>query len=511
MKHRCLKYGQGIFFLSLSLAFSYAQQPITITTNTKTAGQNFINHTEIKAKEWVFPEKIQGFYLDTMRNHLTVQTGKVNQDNAPRGTGMVVLYDLTRDAVKWHKNISFGTSSILQYSDIIILADANKAVRLNTETGKKQWKLSRQLFYLDQYTGIGLVYPPDQNQTTLEAYRLTDGKFLWSRPVNREYGWNDITHLTDSLLLIQSAGLHIVDLENGSGWDFSAETGHKDYTAAVVGTAAGVLVGVLTGYYSYNTGYSLVSDLCSNVWSDSTGYFFASRDKLTRLDPELKTIWYAELPRKKASKSDIFIADSLVYVLNKGYAFKEGKMVFFGQPFFAAFQLNNGEQVFMNDLSDKKEAITDYLTGDEMVICLWRDKISGYSMHDGFLNVECTLDPKVHGKLKSFTTDEFFTEVDSGFYPIDVLNPYDMYIITDSAFIVTVNERFEVTQVLDQNNYFRLYHSARNMQFLYKDNKTVVIGSDHKKIAEIEASSRAVYIRNKLYDFQGRNFIEYDF
>ncbi len=92
-------------------------------------------------------------------------------------------------------------------------------------------------------------------------------------------------------------------------------------------------------------GYNLVSDICSNVWMDSASYYFASREKLARLDTKLRPIWTSEISKKKSSKSSIFVQDSLVYMINFGFAIAGNRTTVFGNPFIAAFNKESGRQV----------------------------------------------------------------------------------------------------------------------------------------------------------------------
>ena len=45
--------------------------------------------------------------------------------------------------------------------------------------------------------------------------------------LNGGCGWNDILYLNDSIVLIVAAGLHAINIKNGTGWDYIAITGKK--------------------------------------------------------------------------------------------------------------------------------------------------------------------------------------------------------------------------------------------------------------------------------------------
>src|SRR5690606_1196566 len=95
-------------------------------------------------------------------------------------------------------------------------------------------------------------------ENMLEGIDLITGKPIWQREISREYSWNDVFYLNDSILLIAAAGLHTLNIFDGTGWDYNTITGKKDYTASAIGTGLGIVAGLLTGTYAVSTGHNLV-------------------------------------------------------------------------------------------------------------------------------------------------------------------------------------------------------------------------------------------------------------
>jgi hypothetical protein len=276
-----------LLFLCYSGFTLFAQSPLTILHNEKTAGKNLISNRDIRAEEHFFPERIDKYYLDATTGLLTLQLrGKSENGNWLKNTGKVVLYDMPSKEVKWIKRINYLQSNILQYDDMLIQAKANTTYRLNLETGKNQWQLANHISYIDPGTGIGIGYPYSSSvgySKRLEGIDLSRGKLVWHREINREYGWNDILPLNDSVILLVAAGLHTINLKNGGGWDYSTITGANDYTGTIIANTMGITLGLLTGTYLVFTGHNVVADVTSNVWMDSTNLYFASREKIASL------------------------------------------------------------------------------------------------------------------------------------------------------------------------------------------------------------------------------------
>ncbi len=171
--------------LCFTTTISFSQKPISILVNSNSAGKNYLTGSDIMATEIIFPTRIYNYSLDTNARRLTVQLrGTQLNQKILKGTGKLVMLDLTGYSQKWNININYLKSRILQYDDVIIRVKTNnESSRLNTENGKKLWSIYKEIFYIDSYTGIGIGYPLTSPGYTemLEGYDLTDGRLKWYR------------------------------------------------------------------------------------------------------------------------------------------------------------------------------------------------------------------------------------------------------------------------------------------------------------------------------------------
>jgi hypothetical protein len=358
-----------------------------------------------------------------------------------KNIGKVVAYDLNRDSQKWVKKFNYLQNNLLCYNDVLIQTSSLNSTRLDIETGLNQWQINKQIVYIDPLTQMGLAYPlsTEQNPERLEGFYISDGYQKWFRTIKKEYGWNDLFHLNDSVILLSASGLHTIKLKTGFGWDYDAVTGSKDYTSSIIANSAGLILGALTGTFVMYSGYDFVTDVVSNVWLESTCMFLAAREKIACLDMNGKMLWQTELPKKKASKSVLFIQDSIVYMVNLGYAKMGFRQVDFGVPFIAAFNKFSGRQIYLNELPDKKEPVVDYLTGAGELILLFKDYVAKYSIAEGRLISERQISVDLTGKLTGFGTGQFYEESDSVYQPIEAYNPDKIFLITDSLKVLTLN------------------------------------------------------------------------
>jgi len=61
-------------FLLLIFTSVFAQQNgLNVTTETKIMGKNYMNNSDIKGVELIFPDQIQKYFIDSISNFLSVQ------------------------------------------------------------------------------------------------------------------------------------------------------------------------------------------------------------------------------------------------------------------------------------------------------------------------------------------------------------------------------------------------------------------------------------------------------
>ena len=134
---------------------SFAQTPdILVFTNERSIGRIIETQEDIKAKEYIFPERIYDYYIDTVSKTITAQLRYVNDNGNWALRGKTVYYDLTTGRVKWTKNMSYITSSIQQFNNTIIFTKGAKSFRLNNETGKNLWRAKNDIYFVDPVARI---------------------------------------------------------------------------------------------------------------------------------------------------------------------------------------------------------------------------------------------------------------------------------------------------------------------------------------------------------------------
>jgi hypothetical protein len=498
-------------FIGLTIS---AQSELAILNNKRTIGKNNLTNKDVIAKEFVFPDRIHDTYIDTVTNCITVQLrGTSKNGKWLNNKGKIVLYDLKQQKEKWSKKINYQQSGIEQHSNLMIQTIANKSFCLNYENGENLWEVKNAIYYVEpfQKKGIGYKFSSFSGATnTLEGIDLTNGNTIWQRELNREYSWNDIFHLNDSTIVIVAAGLHSINVNNGLGWDYNTITGEKDYTATAVANAAGVALGVLTGTFVMSTGHNLVRDVVSNVLVDSLNIYFASKEKITRLNHKGQVEWFASLPEDLVSKSSIFKRDNILYMVNKGFAFMGYRQLDYGTPFLAAFDIKTGKQIFLSTINGKKDQINGFEINRDAISLVFKDRVSKYSMLDGSLILEETFNTETYGELNYFIGSQVYVKTDSIYKSLSLSDTTKQYLFTKSGKTIVLNDKLEIVNQIDYDQLYIYYLWDNDYKFIAKDNKTIVLDKYNKSVANLDISRETMKIGSKLYNIQDKSFVEID-
>lgn len=500
----------GILILFTIRSFSQ-KKDFRVVNNEIILGINYLDSSEIKGQEYIFPERIHETYLDTTTGFLTVQLrGTSKNGKWLKNSGQVMVYDLNNKGLKWSKKIGYLSSSLQQFSHTIIYSEINKSYCLDINTGNALWKVKNNIYYVDAVANIGIGYKY-KNSTgytnNLEGINLENGNVIWKKELNREYSWNNVLHANDSTLIIVAAGLHSINIKNGIGWDYNTVTGKKDYTATAGANVAGVALGILTGTFIMSTGHNLVRDVVSNVIVDSSIIYFSSAEQLAKINKETgEVIWNHPFPKKQASKSTIFTTATHIYMINNGYAFMGNRQLNFGKPFISAFEKESGKQEYLSLIDT--DPILGFKIMDEEIYLVFKNRIAKYSQVTGKLMLEKNFDNESFGELKYFVGNHvFITNENNEFISLPQSDTSKVYVFTSKGMSLSIDNQLNISKIINNEDLNIYYLQTEDYKFIAKDKFTWVIDNDGQKVAEINMTSKAFLIGETLYEKQNDKFI----
>ncbi len=500
-------------FLFIALK-SFSQSATDVIANNITIGKNNILQNEIIAKEYTFEKRIHHSYIDSITGYATLELRKLSKNGKIAGiNGLIVLFDLNTKTVKWTKKVDYSTSSIKQYNDIIILSKGNKTIRLNIEDGSEMWETKNDIYYVDASKKIAIGYKNTgfaSNLHTLEGIDLTNGITLWSKELNREYGWNRIFSLNESELLIAAGGLHRLNVKDGLGWDYETVTGKKDYTETIAKNVGGIALGLLTGTYIVSTGSNVVTDVVSNTLIDSTHIYMASKEQLACLKKDNGSIiWTYQLPEDSTSKSSLIIQDSSLILINKGYAFWRNRTINFGEPFILKINKETGKEVYFKSLNEKENPVYNYKIENDSLLALFKNQLTNYSLSDGLSGQSNTFNNETYGDFKFFVGNSLYKKAeDSDSNYVTVNDSINIFVQTSKGKTIKIDKKFNVIEAYDFDNLYLRHSIYKNFTLLNQKDYIIILDSNNKSIAELNVSFDSLIIGDKLYDLKDNKLLE---
>lgn len=510
--NRMKKLQLAFLLLSFTLT-AFAQQDMIVIANPVSIGTNYIQNAEIKGTEYFFSERIDDYKIDTINGIAAVYLrGLTKNGKNLSNKGSFVLYDLIAQQPLWSRKINYVNEKITFHGGQAMLNKADKVTALDRKTGEELWSGKSWIYYVDQASKIGVSYkisglnPTNDN---MEGIDLLTGNTIWKRDLDRSYGWDDIQRLTDSTVLITSTGLHSLNIKTGEGWDYKTLTGKKQTGEAVAKGLGSVVLGVLTGGTTFVSGVDVITGVVSNTLMDNTGIYLASAEKLSKLDKDGNVLWAVDLPKDKCSASTILRKEGNIYLINKGYAYENGRFRNYGQPFIAIFDEKDGTQVFFKNFEEKKLLLNDVDIQGDTLNLLFYNKFAQLSIKNNTMLTEKSFDTKKTGYLYNFVNESLFASENESFVNVRK-DCSEHLILTSNEKIIVFNGNGEEEKELNPGDFYSRFAKIPTGKMLFKDGKIVVVDNDGKKTAEINATSKAQLKGNRLYESEEKVLREID-
>ncbi|MBP1645002.1 MAG: hypothetical protein H6Q16_577 [Bacteroidetes bacterium] len=502
-----------LFFAFLIFSFalqSFSQKDAKILTSDTILTKDLITNSDIKAKVYTFEDRVYNFYIDSTSNTTTISLRKLAKNQKEyKSEGNILVFDFNKDDILWDKKISYDNENFYQYDSLLIYSENSKIELWSIRNGNQLWNSDRNLYYTIPKKKIALTYPNTQNSEKLEALDLATGNSLWKREIENESGWEDIQSVNDSIYLIYANGFHTVNINDGKGIDFKATTDDKDYTGVIIVSAASIALGILTGSYDIPEAEpSVVDNIRSNVLIDSSAILFASRNKLSKIVNDKLTLWEVDLPKKEISHSNLFKKDSVLFMVNYGYAKKEGKKIAYGKPFLKAYNESNGNLIYSVILEG--ESVLEYKISKDRIIFLFDNGISKYSLIDGSFISNRKFDTERYGNITSFVDSNVYYN-NNYIYQSLIKEGRNNYCVNFSTgYIQLLNSRFETIEEKPYDELYFLDSKYNEFEILTQDTLTMLINKDGVPVLNLSNFYYANISKGKLYGKNGNSLLEID-
>ncbi len=468
------------FIIAILLVTSIKAQQIQsdfFTVNDTIIGK-FMNGDDVVAKCYKTKFNIYKWNWNKENDVLFLQLRQTNKRKTSyKKEGVIAMIDLSDMSVKWNKDVNYSRVEVDQIDDILFYTEKKKSFCIDAETGSNLWQNNFDYYYIYPPMNIAVGYPKGEETNMAFAINLSNGEALWTKEIDRTLGWNDVYMLTDSVLLIATNGVTSVNLATGEGWTYNARENKTKVGEMIAVNAAGILLGALTGVYMYQTTPEQITGIVSNILiDDEDGVILASRDVISRINRAGELIWSADLPKKETSKSSVFLRDSTIYMINKGYAFSNGASILYGEPYIASFDLHRGNQNYLQIIPAKRDAIRSYQVVDDMLFLVFGDRVATYSLTDGSVINEKVIELDKNEQLSKFVESGVFVRnSDSVFVDVAYIYPEKNLLITNNNRIFSITDGLEADLLFDEDEVYAGRINKDDYRVISNNNKDFII------------------------------------
>ncbi len=342
-----------------------------VTVGVTAAGDSIIGRSidlsPFKVADYTYDSSTQRLYLDMI---VTKING--NWDNRNYYT----CYDLKTKKVLWN-------SSFKNYSPSAFFIGDNVARHMGAYCGVYDVQ-TRELLGKDPEDWIVYVdrehkFFLSQNGMAMDGTTLEE---LWDADINAKYGWSEIRYLGRDTIIIVADGLYVIDVKSGKGWQHQLKTGTDKYGNMVALNAIGLTAAVFTGVGVYGGSPDKFSGMCSNLLTVEDGWYLAGANAVIKVSRSGQEDWKVPLPEKHSGTSEIWVQGDSLFVLNKGYARKAGKIMPVDKPYLAAYAGRDGKLLY-NVPIDDKGIVNSMIVKDGMLYLRFEKSIGVYDVNSG--------------------------------------------------------------------------------------------------------------------------------
>lgn len=462
------------------------------------AGRDIREGTDLHAEVLNFPEKAGVTYYDRTNDLLLVMCSFEERERYTSWTkGELWVYDLAASKLLRRQKIRYADNAVYSADGIFVENPGTRAIGYDARTGKKRWKVKADIYFTDPENKVAVGYETLANRYDSDLLIGTDmetGKVIWERTVAKSSGWNDLYQLNDSVYFILASGLHTLNVRDGSGWSWYTRT--AEYARGLSGMGTGPLKG----------------SMVSNLEYDSTHVYFASKDKIAKLDVATgKPVWVSEYPDADVGSSVIFLAGSLVYMVNRGMATSPYGLVRHGVPFLAAYSRETGHPRYLVGTADSAAPVLSYEALDEDILLLNRETVECYDAATGALRfTQDYVEEDIGSPIQFVDRSATYTKTEDGkFRPLAEVSPRKAFALFDYGTVPAINSDLTVGYTMGLDQIWLKYEERNGLSFVSDGERTMVVDDATGEVrAELLVYDEGTFFGDTLvYTFENQVYL----
>ncbi len=492
----------GFVFVFICVGSFIAQTQINYYKSyTRDIGVSATSIKTITARTYSLTMPLYDYKTDTASDQLIFSTRK--KDAGGRlylNRGFIAGLDCTTDSINWLYESSRFDLNLT--GDFLLFSNETKTSRYDKKHGFEVFDFSDRIIYTIPAINAGLMYGNAKNKDELSCVSLLNGAVYWTATITGKENWLDVKYLNDTTLIIVANGLHAVNIHRGLLWSHAISTAEKSQKPLVLSIANKENVQKISSTIKTTAEENLVNEIASNILIDGDVIYLAGKQKMIAVKANGELLWETDLSALPISKTILTKSGSALTLINLGLSEFKDNYVLYGKPFVmnidgATGKINSQSKYTSENLIDFLPQKQSYLLADK------KNVIQTNANNEAYENM-IPLDDHKYGRFVEFINgDEYFTEKEGYYVPLNFINDNVVYFKTDN------NKVYGVDKVDVQYEYH--FTELFKMDKVYKDKtvisnfkNTFVINKNFELLATLNIVEPSIMMRNKIYFLGGR-------
>jgi len=490
-KHSLLAY----LLLCFVIQVSFAQDNPILTVKNVHIGKTDADNAVLNARVLYFEEYIDGLEggLENTDPFYVILRKKNKEGVAKKGKA--VCLDLKENKYLWTTKLRNLYSTVECKDTFHFLETEYTSSLINPQNGKPNWKLEGNVvaLYPSQNLGVFIRNIRGNNMVSfLEGVDLKTSIINWSYKIERGKGKINFSKLKEGNLLIESDGIHMINVLTGKGWSKQfpiVEYGFDPNNKREVSFCN-----------SISPLYNRVVGINSNVmFSDST-VTQAGRDGLYRIDRKTgNEIWKATLNENESSESIVLGMDSSLLLINLGKAEQHGKRVYHGKPFIHNYDVKTGEMRYSIENAPEKDILLDLSKKGDTLYFLYSSFAISRLISTGQIldSLFPSLPPET--KLNAIKKDAFYTSSDS----VHLISLHDttmkqLIVRRSDDQLEILTNKLQLVGSIPKGAYYKSLYNGDHFRVFERNDKFFLTDRNMKIRAKFEKADGFYFRKNQI-------------
>ena len=452
------------------------EHKMSIIFDDEPIGINLKTNQKIPSKRIHIEKLFSSIYYDSI-NHVILALVKEYENDGPFAD--LIAIDLKSSEILWQKELNLKKNNFSFDENILVFEEGKNLYTHDILTFEKKWEIPSKLYGVFTDYKIGLTMNKSfwqQYKDGLMGIDLHTGNVKWTNEnIKLKKGFNYKTFVKDSFFYFINDKFYGLNVKTGQHWESEFQF-YKDCSNY--------------SYYGY-------CPYCSNFAFDSFYFYIANENAIIKYDYYGKLISEMRFPNMvTASMSKLYINDSTLIIVNKGFTVLGNYKVNTFETPFVAIYTKTGENKAFIPLIDEDILKSDIVHNE---LFLYQKKalhIIDIQKGEHIFSKEV---PKK--KMKTWIDiieAPFYQQVGNQFNYISPTDSSKLFLLKMNDKIDIVDKEFNELGVIseDSTHYIIAEDSLFEAIFNLKNKTTTLINNSKEKIVEL-FNVQSIFKRNE--------------